>query len=144
MKTPQETSPYALMQEEFRNEPWKLLVGCILLNQVSAKVARPIWQEFFKMFPSAEALNSTPTAQALAHMTVLFRPLGFQNRRAMRVLCMTGGFLKWDGKDPLSLYGVGKYAADSYNMFVKGEIVPDVKDKELRNYVEWASSYLHG
>lgn len=138
MKTPLETSPYALMQEEFRNEPWKLLVGCILLNQVSAKVARPIWQEFFKKYPTPEALHAAPSASALADMTVLFRPLGFQNRRSVRVLCMTGDFLKWDGDDPLSLYGVGKYAADSYNMFVKGYLVEDAKDKELRNYLDWA------
>jgi methyl-CpG-binding domain protein 4 len=141
---PTEISPYALMQEEFRNEPWKLLVGCILLNQVSAKVAKPIWQKFFEMYPTAQSLHDAPTSTALADMTVLFRPLGFQNRRATRVLCMTGDFLKWDGNDPLSLYGVGKYAADSYNMFIKGEIVPDVKDKELRNYVEWASKYPNG
>lgn len=133
------------MQEEFRDEPWKLLVGCILLNQVSAKVAKPIWQEFFKKYPTPQSLLGAPTSQALADMTVLFRPLGFQNRRSVRVLCMTGDFLKWDGADPLSLYGVGKYAADSYNMFVKGRIVDDVKDKELRNYVEWSKSiYSHG
>ena len=143
MKIPTETSPYALMQEEYRNEPWKLLVGCILLNQVSAKVAKPIWQKFFQMYPTPESLHNAPSSTALADMTVLFRPLGFQNRRAVRVLCMTGDFLKWDGVDPLSLYGVGKYAADSYNMFVKGVIVEDVKDKELRNYVEWAHRYPH-
>ncbi len=40
--------------------------------------------------------------------------------------------------DPLELPGIGKYGADSYNMFVGGEIVDDVKDKELRNYVAWA------
>lgn len=51
---------------------------------------------------------------------------------------MTEQFLfNWDGKDPLELYGIGKYGADSFNMFVKGYLVQDAKDKELRKYVEW-------
>lgn len=41
------------------------------------------------------------------------------------------------------LYGIGKYAADSYNMFVKGYLVEGVEDKELKNYLVWAKE-LYG
>jgi endonuclease III len=144
--TPVETSPYRLMQEEFRNEPWKLLVGCICLNQASAKVARPVWTKLFEKWPTAEALAVTPYESAVMGLTDLLRPLGFQNRRAARIWRMSEEYLEelWRVKDDVrqirveDLYGIGKYAADSYNMFVKGYLVEDAQDKELRNYLNWA------
>ncbi len=42
--------------------------------------------------------------------------------------------------DVESLHGIGKYAADSWKIFVDREIVDDVQDKELVNYVNWAKS----
>jgi methyl-CpG-binding domain protein 4 len=134
------------MQEEFRDDPWKLLVGCILLNQVSARSARPIWEKLFERWPSWTSLLKEPRESVMHELTNLFRPLGFQNRRAERVLRMTEDVghqyreLKNDRMqiDPSNLYGCGKYASDSYNMFVKGQIVEDVEDKELKNYVRWA------
>lgn len=41
------------------------------------------------------------------------------------------------GVDVRDMHGIGKYGADSYNMFVRGYLVEDVKDKELKNYVSW-------
>lgn len=145
MKIPSETSPYRLMQEEFRNDPWKLLVACICLNMCSAKVARPLWEKVFEIWPSWPWLLATSRESAMALLVEILRPLGFQNRRAERIVRMTEDLsyqyheLKRDRMqiEPLELYGCGKYAADSYNMFVKGILVEDVKDKELRNYVSW-------
>lgn len=145
MKTPRETSPYTLMQEEFRDKPWHLLVGCICLNQVSAKVARPVWEKIFERWPSWSSMLGSK-GSVKQELTDLLRPLGFQNRRADRILRMTEDIwyqyveLGRDRMeiDPLKLYGCGKYAADSYNTFVKGELVEDVQDKELKNYLEWA------
>lgn len=143
MNTPRETSPYTLIQEELRDEPWKLLVAVILLNQTSAKQARPVWEEFFGKYSTPDILLSSGDFSADGDIVSLFRPLGFQNRRAERILLMTLDFTVWNGSDPLDLYGIGKYGADSYNMFVKGVIVEDVEDKELRNYVRWAKEQ-HG
>lgn len=136
------------MQEEFRDEPWKLLVACICLNQCSAKVARPVWENIFKAYPTMDHLL-LDVEMAEQDLGWRLRPLGFQNVRAKRIVRMTR-----DLADELArvsrhvrhvrveqLYGCGKYASDSYEIFVKGNTplsVDEVDDKELKNYVRWA------
>lgn len=141
VETPRERSPYGLIQEDLRDEPWKLLVAVIMLNQTSAKQARPVWEKFFKTFPTPEHLYQISPDRSLPMLEDMLRSIGFQKRRSERIWLMTEQFLfNWDGKDPLELYGIGKYGADSYNMFVVGKIIDDVQDKELKNYVRWARS----
>ena len=148
IKTPRETSPYSLIQEKLRDKPWQLLVACIMLNQTSATQARPIWDEFFKKWPDPRSFldffeDWDNTRQELVS---LIRPLGFQNRRADRIFRMSQEYsdnlsiLEEDPSNVKLLYGVGKYASDSYKIFVGGFLVLDVEDKELRNYVRWALS----
>ncbi len=152
MRTPRFISPYSLMQEQFRDEPWKLLVGCIMLNQTSAVQARPAWTKLFEIFPDPASLlrNCSEDPSNFRDLLLeILRPLGFQNRRLERIYRMT---LDFQTKRPdlnheidvTDLYGIGKYAADSFNMFCRSYIVQDVKDKELRNYVEWAKTLLGG
>lgn len=138
--TPRETSPYSLIQEHLRDDPWRLLVAVIMLNQTSARQARPVWEKFFERFPCPEELYSIPPDRALPELEDLLHPIGFYRRRAERLWIMTEQYLfDWDGKDPLDLHGIGKYGADSFNMFCRGYLVLDVQDKELRNYVRWAT-----
>lgn len=148
IKTPRETSPYSLIQEKLRDKPWQLLVACIMLNQTSATQARPIWDEFFKKWPDPRSFldffeDWDNTRQELVS---LIRPLGFQNRRADRIFRMSQEYsdnlsiLEEDPSNVKLLYGVGKYASDSYKIFVGGFLVLDVEDKELQNYVRWALS----
>ena len=151
MRTPRITSPYNLMQEEYRDDPWALLVGCILFNMVHGKKARPILEEFLKLWPNSRKLWECYEDDLLTVplMIELFTPLGFQNRRAERILYMTTEFnaLRPDINnevDVMELNGVGKYAADSFNMFYRGYLVKDVTDKELKNYVCWAESQPEG
>ena len=142
MRTPDERSPYGLMQEDLRDQPWRLLVCCILLNLTSRKQAQPVWEEFFRRWPTPHDLRVSNdgwmSSQTVIEMTELLRPLGFQNRRVGRIQLMTRDFVRWDKKDPGSLYGIGKYGSDSYRIFIIGELVEDVQDKELVRYVEWA------
>ena len=56
----------------------------------------------------------------------------FAVARTFLVVCL----LQW--QCPMELYGVGKYAADAYYMFCRGEwhaLQPD--DKDLTAYHEW-------
>lgn len=147
MKTPTEISPYSLIQEHLRHDPWRLLVVVIMLNQASAKQARPVWEKFFERWPTPHSLcvpdPDEPTILIFDELRKILRPIGFQNRRAERIWRMTFGYICCPDpakiSDPTDLYGIGKYGSDSYKMFVyPGEIVEDVEDKELRNYVRWA------
>lgn len=72
-------------------------------------------------------------------MAEMLQSLGLQNRRSEMIIRMSRAFTGWlPSQDVRGLPGIGKYAADSYNMFVRGDLVEDVADKELRKYVAWA------
>lgn len=149
------------MQERYRNDPWALLVGCILYNMVQGKRAQPIHEEFLRRFPEPSQLGLTyhpdhfgepdvhdwsmsAGRNMIMEMIELFKPLGLSKRRAQAVYDMTVDFLMMDPvKNPVDikeLRGCGKYASDSFEIFVRGNLVQDVGDKELRKYVEWASA----
>lgn len=135
MDTPRHRSPLGLIQEDLRWEPWRLLVACMMLNQTSMKQVRPVLWTFFATWPDPEAAAEADQAS----MAEMLQPLGLQNRRSGMIIRMSRAFLDWlPSQDVRELPGVGKYAADSYNMFVRGDLVEDVTDKELRKYVAWA------
>lgn len=132
--TPDETSPLGLIQEELWLEPWRLLVACLMLNQTSIKQVRPIIFPFFERWPTPEAASSADPSE----MEDAVRHLGLQRRRTRLLMAMSLAFPSWDGVDVTALPGVGKYAADSYEIFVRRRLVPDPTDKELIKYVGWA------
>jgi len=138
LRTPRTLSPYMLIQEFLRDEPWKLLVACIMLNQTRAKQVHGIINEFFARYPTPEDFFLADATQAKR----LLKSLGFMNRRYERLHRMTIGFINNTTLgiklDCENLHGVGKYAADSFKIFCQGYLVEDVKDKELKNYVRWA------
>lgn len=108
-----------------------------MLNQTSIRQVRPVIWTFFSLWPDPEsAAEADPERVA-----EVIQSLGLQRRRAAAIVRMSREFLDWlPSQDVRELHGVGKYAADSYNMFIRGEVVEDVTDKELRKYVEWALS----
>ena len=130
-------SPLGLIQEDLRYEPWRLLVACLMLNQTSIRQVRPVIWTFFARWPTPEdAAEAGPD-----DMAETIRSLGLQRRRAGLLIRMSRAYTGWlPEQDVLELPGVGKYAADSYNMFIRGNVVTDVTDKELRKYVDWAVS----
>ncbi len=136
METPTERSPLGLIQEDLRGNPWRLLVACMMLNQTSMRQVRPVLWSFFSVWPGPEEASRADQAS----MAEMLRSLGLQNRRSRLLIRMSEAFLAWDpSSDVSTLPGLGKYAADSYNMFVRGTLVPTVEDKELRKYVAWAT-----
>lgn len=154
MLTPRQTSPYNLMQERYRDNPWALLVGCILFNMVRGSKAQPVHEEFLKLWPNPYVVGAdfidpcTCVPMGLA-MRTMFKPLGFQNRRTDRIIKMTLDFLELrpdlNPSVPIKkLSGCGKYASDSFEIFVRGKLVDDVLDKELKKYVEWARDLYKG
>lgn len=135
MDTPRHRSPLGLIQEDLRWEPWRLLIACMMLNQTSIKQVRPVLWSFFATWPDPE-LAAAADQRAMAEM---LQSLGLQNRRSEMIIRMSRAFLDWlPSQDILALPGIGKYAADSYNMFIRGDLVEAVTDKELRKYVSWA------
>ena len=114
-------SPSNLLQEQYRDEPWKMMVLCIMLNQTHYKQVYRVKDEFFKRWPSPEDAMWAD----IDEMVEVIRPLGFYNRRTrtIRKFC-----------------GVGKYGRDSWMIFQENTIPPDVTDKKLKEYIRWLKS----
>lgn len=152
--TPERVSPYSLLQEEIhrdrpQNWQWRMMVVCKMLNLTSATQVRGIMDRFFDRFPGPEFVPGEEKIGPFDEMVTMLKPLGLQNRRARGISRMSEDFRKivkgkpekdWGSLPIDEVYGIGKYAADSWKIFVGRKVVTDVEDKELKNYVEWALS----
>lgn len=131
-------SSIGLIQEELHDDPWKLIVACIMLNQTNIKQVRSVIWTFFEKW-------STPNMFLFAErndVLDIIKPLGLFNRRADLLINMSQNFVqkKWKLIDELP--GVGKYAADSYKIFVLCDISVIPTDKKLIQYLEWVKSIM--
>jgi methyl-CpG-binding domain protein 4 len=120
-----------LIQEEYIHDKWKMVVVCILLNQTNNKQVRPILEDLFKLIPDAEKASATGIQQ----IAEIIRPTGFQNVKADRIVKMSK---KWaSGDQEISkLPGVGKYALESWRIFVDRDFGFTPTDKKLNIFLQ--------
>ena len=126
-------SPFNYRQEMYRHDPWKMLMVCMMLNQTSFKQVDKVRDKFFERFPTPESLVNA-TDQEIIH---IIQPLGFYNKRAKQWKKFSYEWMVWDGNDISRLYGIGKYASDSWKIFQEGVYSISVEDKELKKYLQW-------
>ena len=120
-----------MIQEIFIDDPFKIMVGCILLNLTTHVQVRRVIYKLFEKWPTPKAMSSADASE----LSNLLRPLGMQNRRANTLIRFANEWLgDWD--DPIDLYGIGTYAKNSYEIFVNKNLDVKVKDKELTKYLE--------
>lgn len=138
-----ETSPYDTRQEQYRDDPWKMLLVCFMLNQTSHKQVDQIREAFFERFPNAESLVSASESE----IADMIRPLGFYNRRAKMWKKFSVEWIEILKKyDPIgipldqleNMSGVGKYALDSWRVFQLYDYDVEPNDHVLNWYVDWA------
>lgn len=120
-----------LIQEDYLDNPWKMMVCCILLNQTSNKQVRPILNEFFGRFPSPDKINLND----LEDVSSIIKTTGFQNIKARRIIDMSKKYIEGFQR-PEDLPGIGKYGNESWRIFVKKEIDFIPTDKRLREYID--------
>lgn len=143
MRTPLQRSPLSLIQEEIRDAKpddweWRILIVSMMLNLTTGKQVRGVMGSFFAKYPTARVARSAD----LTEMAGLIKPLGLYNRRASAIVKMSQEYDFWahhERDDIACLFGIGKYALDSWTIFVQGEIVEDVQDHRLSEYVGWAA-----
>ena len=127
-------SPYGLLEEDFYDEPWKLLLSCILLNKTSAVQVRQVVFRLFQLYPTPERLIEASTSE----LETLLQPLGLFRKRAVAIQRFSKEYIEKDWKDPKELYGIGKYASDAYAIFCLGEWeTTQPEDKDLKLYLEF-------
>ena len=120
-----------LIQEDYLDNPWKMTVICILLNQTTNQQVRKVLDPLFNLIQSPERCSNLSTDEIYP----IIKGTGFGNIKAKRIISMSQ---KWmDGfVEVEELPGVGKYAKESWEIFVnnKTDFVPS--DKKLRMYLE--------
>lgn len=107
-----------IIQEEFGDDAWKLLVGCILLNQTSNVQVRRVIYSLFERWPNPEAMSKADPSEVAEHI----RTLGFYNRRAKSLIRFSTEYIAKDFETASELHAIGKYGDDSYQMFIKGNM----------------------
>lgn len=127
-------SPYILLQEIYNENPWKVLICCIMLNCTSRKQVDQVRDEFFTRYPDPEsAISSDP--EEMASVIAL---LGFKNKRTRTIKRFSSDWLTLKWQEPIELYGIGKYAQDSWEIFQKGNLDVEPTDGVLHKYLAWA------
>lgn len=129
-------SPYELLQELYYHNPWKSMVCCILLNRTKRAQVDRVREELFRTFPDALDM-------AIADVVILaqiLQPLGFQNRRAYTLIKFSEEWVSNDWNHPRELYGIGQYAADSYDIFYNNRLDLNPNDVVLVKYLNWKNT----
>jgi len=134
-------SVHALLQEKYYEDPWKVLVICMLLNKTSGTQAKNVLQDLFELCPNAEAA----TMVEIKEIRKVIQSLGLQNMRSKKIKVLSEEYLRDDWTYVSDLTGIGKYASDAYAIFCTGnwkEVVPD--DHKLVPYWEdlWKSEKM--
>lgn len=131
-------SPYNYFQERYRHDVWRMLCCVVCLNLTTGKALETVHRELFEAFPDplrmTQALWDT---EVMDELVGILTPLGLQRRRALNLARLSCDYMQWDGRDPKDLSGIGKYGYDSYSIFIWKRVPRDVRDKELRRYLDW-------
>lgn len=92
-----------------------------------------IRDELFSTYRDAlDMANADPKVLA-----EILKPLGFQNKRSKTLIKFSEDWVSKDWTDPRDLYGIGQYAADSYDIFYNNRLDVKPKDGVLVQYLNW-------
>ena len=119
-----------LLQEIYQDDGWKMLTCCMLLNLTNRKQVDTIRDELFKKYPTPkDMMNAKPR-----ELADILKPLGLYNRRATSLRLMSAGYIG-GFKSVDELYGIGKYAKDSWEIFQNNNMSVNPTDKVLQEYL---------
>jgi len=121
----------SIIQEEYKNDPWKVLVCCILLNQTNNKQVRPLIESFFLKWPNSSSLMKEDTEV----ISDFIKPTGFQNVKAKRLKSFS---VEWTQgiRDPNLFTGIGKYGKEAWRIFIENDFNFSPSDKKLKMYLD--------
>lgn len=129
-----------MIQDVYRSEPWKMIVCCIMLNQTSGVQVKKMMRNFFKKFPSLESIRMASEDKIAEQL----KDLGLQNVKASRIKKFCKAFPEdYDvvKNDLIGFPGVGEYAQESVDVFIRRKSNASANDKEIRNYLQNSASF---
>lgn len=125
-----------LIQEDYVDDPWKLLVVCILLNRTQGVQVRRVLPLLFERYPSPRIMAKASASQ----LAMLISGLGLENVKALRLKAMSA---LWGLRPIAQLPGIGRYALDSYAIFIEGRTDIRPLDRMLQKYLD-TKKFLRG
>lgn len=120
-----------LIQEDYLEDPWKMLVCCILLNQTSNQQVRKVLTPLFEAIPNPE-LACTINSEIVQE---IIKSTGFSKIKSTRIQALSQKWIQ-GYSSVLELPGVGKYASDSWEIFINNNLNVKPTDKKLLLYLE--------
>ena len=120
-----------LLQEIYQDDPWKMLVCCILLNLTKRQQVDGIRHKLFDKYPTEYKMIEANEDE----LSEILKPLGLYKKRAKTLIKFSwmwvNGF-----SDVMELYGIGKYARDSWEIFQMNNMDVKPTDKVLLAYLD--------
>jgi endonuclease III len=123
-----------LFQEDLASEPFWMLVACVLVNKAPWSRASAVLDEVKYKWPNAADIASAEEAE----LAPVLRPLGFGNIRARNLTALGRAWIVAAPASAAEVYGLpgcGKYAADSWAIFVDGDSSVEPSDLKLLSYL---------
>jgi methyl-CpG-binding domain protein 4 len=108
-------------------------------NCTSRKQVDKIREEFFNRYPDPESARSADPIE----MEDLIKGLGFRKKRTDTIQRFSNDWVTRKWSEPKELYGIGKYAQDSWEIFQKGNLNVEPTDGVLIKYLNWAKSQIN-
>jgi len=113
-----------------------MLVACHLVNRASWSVARAVLYEILFRWPTVLSLSDADDEE----LKKIVRPLGFHTKRSLTIMRLARSYLfspePMTADDVERLPGCGRYAADSWKIFVEGHRDIAVTDGRLQWFLE--------
>ncbi len=124
-----------LFQERLKHNPFWMLVACQLVNLTTWKQAAPVHRWLVATYLGPEGLARAQPNE----LERVLEPLGLFRRRAVSLVKFANAWLlcrprEYD--DVMALPGCGKYAADSWAIFVEGNLDVEPRDGKLNWYLD--------
>lgn len=120
-----------IIQEDYKNDPWKVLICCILLNQTNNQQVRPLIENFFLKWPNSFSIEKEETET----ISNFIKSTGFQNMKANRIKAFSSEWSKGI-RDPKYFTGIGKYGLEAWRIFIEKDFNFVPSDKKLKIYLD--------
>lgn len=125
-----------LIQHPYSDDPWRVMICCILLNRTGGRQVRSILDEFFRRWPHEFNAHMADPGE----IEQVIRPLGLGNRRAKTIVKFSTEYIYNKWSDPRSLHGIGQYAWEAWQIVCNGRTDIKSTDKVLQKFLDYANA----
>ena len=120
-----------LLQEIYQDDPWRMMVCCILLNLTKRQQVDLIREELFNTYPTEYHMIEADEES----LSTLLQPLGLYRKRAQTLKKFSWDYIN-GFNDIQECYGVVQYGKDSWNIFQLNKHTNHSNDKVLHKYLK--------